>query len=371
MKRLGFGLMRLPLHDATDQKSIDYGCLNQMVDLYMAKGFTYYDTGYPYHMGMSEIAFREAVVKRYPRECFTITDKMPLMNITEAEQYPEIFAEQLERCGVDYFDYYFLHALGQRNYTAVQDMDGFGFISEMKSKGKIRHIGFSYHDNADFLDKVLTEHPEVELVQLQINYADWDDIGIQSRKCYDVCCKHGKQVVVMEPLKGGILAQLTQEAEELLKNNRPNMSVASWGIRFAASLKNVMVVLSGMSDMEQMRDNLECMEQFEPLKKDEQMLLKDVNTILKKETAVPCTGCRYCVDGCPKNIIIPEVFAIYNDFQRHGVRGGAMMRYMDLISVSGKPKDCIECKRCERSCPQHLPIAEYLKQVKEVVGFLE
>lgn len=371
MKKLGFGLMRLPLLDKADQKSIDYELLNQMVDLYMEKGFTYFDTGYPYHMGMSEVAFRETVVKRYPREHFTITDKMPLMNIKDAGQYLEIFNEQLERCGVDYFDYYFLHALGQRNYAAVQETDGFGFISKMKENGKIRHIGFSYHDNADFLDKVLTEHPEVELVQLQINYADWDDIGIQSGKCYEVCCKHGKKVAVMEPLKGGILAQLPQEAVDLLKKERPNMSVASWGIRFAASLENVMIVLSGMSNMEQMQDNLGYMEQFKLLTESELEILKSVNNILKREVAVPCTGCRYCVDGCPKHILIPEVFAIYNSFQQHGVRGGAMMRYMDLISMSGKPKDCIECKQCEKSCPQHLPITEHLKKVKEMVSFLE
>lgn len=371
MKNLGFGLMRLPLQDMADQKSIDYEILNQMVDLFMEKGFTYFDTGYPYHMGMSEVAFREAVVKRYPRDCFTITDKMPLMNIKEAKQYPEIFAEQLERCGVDYFDYYLLHALGQRNYGAVQEMDGFGFLSKLKAEGKIRHIGFSYHDNAEFLNQVLTEHPEIELVQLQINYADWDDIAIQSGKCYEVCRKHGKKVIVMEPLKGGILAQLPQEAADLLKKEQPNMSVASWGIRFAASLENVMMVLSGMSDVEQMQDNLGYMEQFKPLDKSEQELLQTVNSILKKETAVPCTGCRYCVNGCPKNIMIPEVFAIYNDFQRHGPRGGAMMRYMDLISVSGKPKDCVACKQCEKNCPQHLPIMEYLKKVKEAVSFLE
>lgn len=371
MKNLGFGLMRLPLHDVTDQKSIDYERLHLMVDMFMEKGFTYFDTGYPYHMGMSEVAFREAVVNRYPRDCFTITDKMPLMNIKEANQYPEIFAEQLERCGVDYFDYYLLHALGQRNYSAVQKMDGFGFLSKLQAEGKIRHIGFSYHDNAEFLEQVLTEHPETELVQLQINYADWNDIGIQSGKCYEVCCRHGKQVIVMEPLKGGILAQLPQEAANLLKKEQPNMSVASWGIRFAASLENVMMVLSSMSDVEQMQDNLSYMEQFKPLCENELEILKSVDAILKRDTAVSCTGCRYCVSGCPKNIVIPEVFAIYNDFQRHGVRGGAMMRYMDLISVSGKPKDCIECKRCENSCPQHLQIAEHLKKVKEVVSFLE
>lgn len=336
MKKLGFGLMRLPLHDAADQKSIDHECLNQMVDLFMEKGFTYFDTGYPYHMGMSEVAFREAVVKRYPRDCFTITDKLPLMSIKEAKQYPEIFAEQLERCGVDHFDYYLLHALGQRNYGAVQKMDGFGFLSKLKAKGKIRHIGFSYHDNAEFLDQVLTEHPETEFVQLQINYADWDDIGIQAGNCYEVCCRHKKQVIVMEPLKGGILAQLPQEAAVLLKKEQPDMSMASWGIRFAASLENVVMVLSGMSNMEQMLDNLSYMDQFKPFSESELKVLKDVNDILKREVAVPCTGCRYCVAGCPKNIVIPEVFAIYNDFQRHGPRGGAMMRYIGLILLVRK-----------------------------------
>ncbi|WP_195994478.1 aldo/keto reductase [Faecalibacillus faecis] len=369
-KKLGFGLMRLPLKDLKDHKSIDMDELKEMVDIYLEKGFSYFDTGYPYHEGMSEVSFRETVVKRYPRDKYTITDKMPLMIITEASQYPLIFEEQLERCGVKYFDYYFLHAIGQGNYETVQDMKGFEFLSKMKKEGKIKCLGFSYHDNAKFLDKILNEHPETELVQLQINYIDWEDQGIEARKCYEVCCKHKVKVAVMEPLKGGVLVDLPKSAEKLLTDYHSNTSIASWGIRFAASLDNVIIVLSGMSNLEQMKDNLQYMYDFKPLTKEEKKVLNQVVDIIKDDIAIPCTGCRYCVDGCPQHIAIPESFALYNDIERNGKHGGSLVRYMNLIKSNGKAQDCISCRKCEEHCPQHIPIVDNLKKVAELFSFL-
>lgn len=362
MKKLGFGLMRLPLKDTADQRAIDMEQLCKMVDCYMEKGFSYFDTAYPYHGGASEAAFREAVVERYPRERFTITDKMPIMYTKRAEQYPEFFEEQLKRCGVDYFDYYFLHAIGQGNYSAVQSMDGFGFLQQKKAEGKIKHIGFSYHDNAVFLEQVLTEHPETELVQLQINYIDWEDKGIESRKCYEICCRHGVKVAVMEPLKGGVLVRLPQEAGKLLKDYHADMSLASWGIRFAASLENVMVVLSGMSNMEQLQDNISYMEEFVPLDLGEYAVLEKTVDAIRAKIEIPCTGCRYCVDGCPKHIAIPESFAFYNDMKMNGPGGGAIVRYVNLVRSNGRAGDCIDCGQCEAHCPQHLPIRDALKK---------
>lgn len=362
--KLGFGLMRLPLTDPADQASINFPVLNEMVDLFFEKGGTYFDTGYPYHNGMSEVAFREAVVKRHPRDSFTITDKMPLMYIQEASQYSTFFQEQLERCGVDYFDYYFLHAIGQLNYSAVQQMNGFDFLKQKKAEGKIRHIGFSYHDNAALLEKVLTDYPETELVQLQINYIDWEDAGIEARKCYEVCCQHGVKVSVMEPLKGGALTRLPQEAGKRLTEYHPDMSLASWGIRFAASLEQVMVVLSGMSSLEQMQDNLSYMENFKPLDSEEEKILFQTVDTIKAKIEIPCTGCRYCVDGCPKHIAIPESFAFYNDLKLNG-GGGGIVRYANLVRANGRAADCIGCGECERRCPQHLTIREYLKRVAE------
>lgn len=364
--KLGFGFMRLPLTDPQDQASIDYPELNAMVDLFFERGGSYFDTGYPYHNGMSEVAIREAVIKRYPRESFTVTDKMPLMGVRSAEQYPLFFEEQLKRCGVDYFDYYFLHALGQMSYPGVQQMDGFGFLQQKKAEGKIHHIGFSYHDNAALLETILNEHPETELVQLQINYIDWDDAGIEARKCYEVCCRHGVAVTVMGPLKGGSLMNLPQEAKELLKGYHSDLSLASWGLRFAASLDQVMVVLSGMSNLEQMKDNLSFMTDFKPLSSYEEDLLFQTVDLIKSRIPIACTSCRYCVDSCPKGIAIPESFAFYNDQKTNGGGGGSIIRYANLVKVNGRAADCIRCGLCEQNCPQHLPIREHLAQVAQL-----
>ena len=264
MQKFGFVLMRLPTVDG-QYTQIDIPAFQEMADAFIAAGGTYFDTAWPYHGGNSERAFKKVVVKRYPRDSFTITDKMPMYAVNTADDLPKIFNEQLERCGVEYFDYYWLHALGSGNYEKVQKTNAFDFIARMKAEGKIKHIGFSYHDDTALLEQILTDHPEVEYVQIQLNYLDWEDPTVQSGKCYEICKNHGKPVMVMEPIKGGSLADIPEEADKLLKGQRLELSTASWAIRFAASLDGIITVLSGMSNLEQMEDNLSYMKDFSSL----------------------------------------------------------------------------------------------------------
>ena len=367
MKKLGFGLMRLPVMDG-DYTKVDVEKFGEMADAFLAAGGTYFDTAYPYHGGNSECAFREAVVKRYPRERFTITDKLPIYLIKKTEQMQGIFDEQLARCGVEYFDYYWLHAITSTNYENVQQVGAFEFIAQKKAEGKIRHIGFSFHDLPELLDRVLSDHPETEYVQLQINYLDWEDTMLRARECYEVATKHGKPVIVMEPIKGGTLAGVPEEAERLLKAQEPELSVASWAVRFAATHENVMMVLSGMSNMEQMEDNISYMKDFISLNGLEIDTLKKVTEIIRSNPAIPCTACRYCVseNECPKNIAIPDYFALYNDSKVFNSMG-ASIYYENLILTHGKASECIGCGKCEKHCPQHLPIREYLKDVAKLL----
>lgn len=368
MGKLGFGLMRLPLLDE-DYTHIDLDRVRKMVDTFMKAGGTYYDTAYVYHGGASEVAFRETVVKRYKRESYTITDKLPMFMIKDVAQMDSIFAEQLERCGVEYFDYYWFHALGKETYELSKKLKAFEFISRKKAQGKIRHIGFSFHDSAEVLETILTEHPEVEYVQLQINYLDWDDKSVQARECYEVAKKHGKPVIVMEPVKGGALANIPEKAGKLLSDREPELSVASWAIRFAATLENVMMVLSGMSNQEQMEDNLSYMKEFKPLSKEEMGEVFQAAQIIKETIAIPCTACKYCIDGCPKKICIPDYFALYNDLECFGK--GRLPRlqseYKELSGEHGKASDCIGCGKCEQHCPQHLEIRTYLEKIAGVM----
>ena len=368
--KLAFGLMRLPKIDNDDAK-IDIEKFKEMVDKFMAEGGTYFDTAYVYHKGESERAFKTAITERYPRDKYTITDKMPIFKLKQKEDLEYIFNEQLEKTGVSYFDYYWLHALNNNYMKTVDELDGFGFIKRKQEEGKIKHIGFSFHDSAEVLDKILTDHPEVEFVQLQINYIDWyDDVNVQSKLCYDVCVKHNKKVMVMEPIKGGKLANVPAEAEKLMKDYNPNASVASWAIRYVASLENVERVLSGMSTIEQVNDNTSYMKDFKPLNEEEMQIIEKVVEIIKSVVTIPCTGCRYCVEenACPMNICIPDYFALYNDKKAYNMKNGDPAdRYKKLMETHGKASECIECGMCEAHCPQHLTIRDYLKTITKEV----
>lgn len=366
-KKLAFGLMRLPLLEENDNTSIDVERVKKMADIFMEKDFTYFDTAAPYHAKHSEIAFREAVVKRYPREAYTITDKLSFGMIEKAEDMQPFFDAQLERLGVEYIDVYLLHALSKASYAKAQSFKAFEFAAQKKAEGKIKHVGFSFHDSADVLDQILTEHPEVEYVQLQINYLDWEDENVQAHKCYDVAVKHGKKVLIMEPVKGGALAKVSPEVEALLKGYNKEASPASWAIRFCASLEHVVMVLSGMSDENQVEDNTTCMSAFEPLNEEEAAILEKAAEIIRNDTAIACTACAYCVDDCPKNIAIPEYFKLYNKLKRFqgATAGWERTLYAQKAKERGKASDCIECGLCEGHCPQHLEIRKLLKDVAE------
>ena len=359
--------MRLPLLNEEDKKSIDKEQACQMTDLFLERGFTYFDTAYMYHEYESERAVKDFLVTRKDRGSYTLASKLPVMQLKEKEDMERIFNEQREKCGVEYFDYYLLHALDAEHYKTVKRLGCFEFAMQKKAEGKVKHVGFSFHDSADVLDEILTDHPEAEFVQLQLNYLDWEDAKVQSRKCYETAVKHGKKVVVMEPVKGGTLANLPAKAKEVLHGLHPDWSDASWAIRFVASLENAMVVLSGMSNLQQMEDNSGYMEQFEPLTEQEKkVLLGQVVDIIHEAAKIPCTACRYCVEGCPMSIAIPEYFALYNAEITEKGTPEHKEQFEALAKEHGKPGDCVACGQCEGACPQHLPAIEWLKKVAEV-----
>ncbi|MBE6495452.1 MAG: 4Fe-4S dicluster domain-containing protein [Methanobrevibacter thaueri] len=378
MTKLGMGMMRLPLVDENDQTSIDMEQVNKMVDLYMDAGFNCFDTAFVYHEGVGEAAFRESVVKRYPRDSFKVSTKLPLFVINEESQLEPLFAQQLENCGVDYFDYYMLHNVSGFTENAWKNVDLYSFIQKKKEEGYIKHIGISTHGNAEFLEEILFEHPELEFVLLQINYLDWDDEGIESRKCWEVARKYNKKVMIMEPYKGGFLADVPQEAEKLMKDYNPDRSVVSWAMRFVANIDDVCVVYTGASNFEQLESNIEEFKNADPLNDEELAILDEVSEIINSNITVDCTKCRYCVDSCTEEIDIAKIFDLYNKHKLLEKEdwtqfGNAYLNYSKLDGV-GIASDCIECENCIEECPQQINIPEVLKDVAktfetEIYGF--
>ena len=364
-KKLGFGCMRLPVANGNSEE-IDDAVFCRMIDRYMEQGFVYFDTAYPYHNQKSEEAVRRCLVERYDRERFLLADKMPVWLVQNTEDYSEIFERQLARCGVTYFDFYLLHAMNKTRVEETEKTGGFAFVQRMKTEGRIRHIGFSFHDTAEALEEILKNHPEMEFVQLQINYYDWESENVQSRKCYEVAEKHGVPVIVMEPVKGGTLANMVGEPARILSALDENASYASYAVRYAASLPNVILVLSGMSDLKQLQDNTAYMKDFQPLTDKEQQAIGKVVEELEKLPTIPCTNCRYCVEGCPKKIRIPDIFGVYNMGVQFGLTDVTRGSYRCQIDGSGKAGDCIKCGKCEAQCPQHLEIRKLLEEAADI-----
>ena len=360
--KLGFGLMRLP-KDKQGQIKLDE--VQRMVDSYMERGFNYFDTAYVYEG--SEEAIRQTLVEKYPRDVYTLADKLPAWKLTCQEDVERIFQESLNRTGVDYFDFYLLHSVEKSHYPTYEKYQCFDFIQEMKKQRKIKYMGFSFHDDADFLDKVLTEHPEIDFVQLQLNYLDWENGVIQSRRNYEVARKHHKPIVVMEPIKGGTLASFSDDIEKIYKDYAPQKSIASWALRYVASLEGVMTILSGMSNAQQMNDNLDTMTHFEKINNEEAKLIKQVTDQVLSYPTIPCTKCRYCTPGCPMHIQIPDLFTAYNSAKMYGENRRYQTYYKDHSTGDYQPaKACIACGQCESVCPQHLEIISLLKEVSEV-----
>ncbi len=367
-KKLGFGLMRMPLLDKTNDADVDIDQVSQMVDMFIERGFTYFDTAWMYNGFNSENVARKALVERHPRDTFTLATKLHAGFIKSFDDRDKVFNEQLRKTGAGYFDYYLLHGIEEGLLPTYDKFDCFTWIINKKKEGLIKHAGFSYHDTPELLDELLTKHPDMEFVQLQINYLDWESEWIRARECYEVTVKHGKPVIVMEPVKGGTLARVPDEVTKLFNEKAPTMSVPSWAIRFAASLENVMVVLSGMSNLEQMENNTDYMEEFQPLTEEEKELCFKAANIINSQIAIPCTACSYCTEGCPMKIAIPKYFSLYNeDMREHLEEKGWTINfsnYDNLVSNGfGKASECIGCGQCEGVCPQHLPIIKNLKDV--------
>ena len=354
--KLGFGMMRLPKKAVfTDVKQT-----KRMVDLFLDAGFTYFDTAHVYQG--SEDTMRKALVMRHPRDSYTIATKLYAPSASSEKQARKQFETSLSRLGTDYIDYYLLHSLMGSNFRKYDQFHLWDYVKGLKEEGKIRHIGFSFHDGPELLEKLLKAHPEVEFVQLQINYADWENPSVTSRRNYEVARKYGKAITVMEPVKGGALADPPTEVKKLFKEYHPDLSCASWAVRFAASLEGILTVLSGMSNMDQMRDNLSYMKDFQPLNPEEQAIIRKAQRIMQHSSTSPCTACRYCVEGCPKKILIPDIFHAMNLQLGNGQLEAARKAYAEAAEKGSPASACIRCRKCEGVCPQHLPITEHLEE---------
>ena len=356
--KLGFGLMRLPKNaDGT----IDIPQVSEMVDLFLEAGGTYFDTAYVYDNGDSELAARAALVERYPRERYTLATKLCAWTQCHDEQSAkQQFYTSLERTGAGYFDFYLLHALQRGNYKKYDEYHIWEFVRELKEKGLVRHYGFSFHADPALLEELLNDHPDVDFVQLQINYADWENPGVAARRNYEICRAHGKAVTVMEPVKGGILADPIPAVKAVLDAADPDASYASWAIRYCAGLEGIVSVLSGMSSVEQMRDNLSYMRAFRPLSPEERETVEKARRALDEDRSIPCTACHYCTDGCPMNIPIPEIFTVHNR-KKGSPEFRTLREYTIVTAGKGRAGECVQCGQCENACPQQLPIIELLR----------
>ena len=364
MFKLGFGLMRLP---KLEDKSIDVEQVAEMANIFMEGGGTYFDTAFVYDNGGSEEAFRKAVVERHPRESFTVATKLNAWHgCTDEASAKQEFFTSLERTGAGYFDYYLLHALQPDTYHLYEDWHLWDFVKEQRDKGLIKHWGFSFHATPEILEELLTKHPDADFIQLQINYADWNSTSVYSGKCYEIARAHNKPIVIMEPLKGGTLANPPQKVRDLLTEADSNASFASWGIRFAASLPGVMTVLSGMSNIEQIKDNMSYMSSFKPLTEEETAVILKAREIIENDISVACTKCHYCTDGCPQQIPIPEIFEIYNANLLDRRNPRAKKAYKAAVEGRGKASECLHCAQCESACPQQLPIMSLLEECTDM-----
>lgn len=359
----GFGCMRLPMKG----KKVDHEEFCRMADAFLAAGFNYFDTAHGYVAGQSETAIREAVAKRYDRDRFILTNKLSTFHFAKTEQIRPLFESQLEACGVEYFDFYLMHAQERRVYEKYRKLKAYETAYSFKAEGKIRHFGISFHDKAEVLERILTDHPEIEVVQIQMNYVDYEDATVEARKVYEVCEKYGVPAIAMEPVKGGCLVDLPPEADAILRQTG-DYSNAGFALRFAASFPKMAVVLSGMSNMAQVTDNVGAMANFVPLNEAERGAVERVCEIFRAQNLIPCTGCRYCVldNDCPKKILIPDLLAALNAHNTFHSWNTEYYYKNSLTADHGKASDCVKCGKCEAICPQHLPIRNYLNEVAAV-----
>lgn len=364
-RKLGFGLMRLPRKGV----SIDIEQTSRMVDMFLDAGCTYFDTAFVYPG--SEAAAKKALIDRHPRDSYTLATKLFAAFVPTEKAAKAEFDTSLKRTGAEYFDYYLLHCLMNNNYKKYEKFDLWDFARNLKKEGKIRHYGFSFHAGPVLLDQILTEHPDVDFVQLQINYADWENPSVTSRENYEVARKHGKKIVIMEPVKGGKLADPPKAVKEVFRKVNPEASFSSWAIRFAASLDGVLTVLSGMSDVAQMQDNLSYMTDFKPLNAEERKAIGEAMKIMGRDKSIPCTGCHYCTGGCPKQIPIPEIFAAMNKRLVEGRIEESEAEYARVTSPGHTAADCISCGQCEKACPQQIKVIDRLKEVNSVMSRAE